>query len=364
MIVDEDISIVVQGPVLKDSALNITSETTAMVCYRLKHLFPKAELILSTWEGTAVENIPYDKVIYNKDPGATWFNYENYTLLNNCNRLIVSTHAGIKAATRKYVLKVRSDLFLVSKSFLNYFYQFPLFNESSRFVKNRILAFSIYTTRGHKNSLFTMQRPFHISDWAYFGYKEDLLDLYDIPLTEEPEFSQWFLTRCKPFFDIEPHRLWKMPPEQYVTSSFLKKHIPLSLEHTADTSNDNMAWSEQLLVNNFLVLDQTQFSLISLKYVNFQLLFEPLLSRTAILYSTWLDNYCDHMSFSKKGLRIKYKIISSLRTCGYHIANNILRLVDGKSGRVSKIAAYLLKRKVATMTKDKNVLPSPAGKRL
>lgn len=343
MIQDKDISIVVQGPILRQSALGITDQTTKLVCTRLKYLFPQCELILSTWEGEEVQNIPHDKLILNQDPGATWFNYGNEQLLNNCNRLIVSTLAGIKAASRKYVFKVRSDLFLVSPHFLTYFDQFPLFNDTYKFVKNRIIAFSIYSITGHKTSLFTMHRPFHISDWAYFGYKEDLLDLYDIPLAEEPEFSQWFLTRCKTFFDFEPKRLWKMPPEQYVTSSFLRKHVALQFEHTADTAKNNMAISSRLLLNNFLVLDQTQFSLISLKYVNFQLLFEPLLSRTAIFYSTWLNDY---KKYNRHTGQTKYKLTLQIviRTICYRLFNFILRRVEGKSKNISRLVAYLIRR--------------------
>lgn len=343
MIKDSDISIVVQGPVIRESALNITDQTTQLVCARIKSLFPRAELILSTWENENTENIIYDKCVLSVDPGATWFNYGNEGLLNNCNRLIVSTQAGIKAATRPYVFKIRSDLFVCSSDFLNYFDRFSQYNEKYKFVKSRILAFSLYSTTGHKTSLFTMYRPFHISDWAYFGYKEDLEDLYTIPLTQEPEFSQWFLTRCKTFFDIEPDRLWKMPPEQYVTSSFLKKHIPLELEHTADIKNNNKALSTQLLVNNFLVLDQTQFALISLKYVNFQLLFEPLLSETAIFYSTFLNDYktTNKLSYYEY---VKLTIESMSRAVIYRILNPLLRIIEGKSKNISRLIGYFIKR--------------------
>lgn len=325
MIKEEDISIVIQGPILYKSKFNTSQEITKLVCKRARYLFPHSEIILSTWENENTTNLIFDKLVLNKDPGATWFNYENYDLLNNCNRLIVSTKAGIAAASGKYVLKIRSDLFIISKKFLQYFYKFPYFDKQYQFVKNRILAFSIYSIKGHKTCLFTMQRPFHISDWAYFGYQEDLYDLYDIPLTQEPEFSQWFLTRCKPFFDIEPARLWKMPPEQYVTSTFLKKYISIDFQHTADISNNNLNLSEKLLANNFLILDQTQFMLISLKYMNLQILFNSLLSRTAIFHSSWLNDYykyCCRCNLFKKFTNFSY-IIS--RKIIYHLLNFILR---------------------------------------
>ncbi len=126
-----------------------------------------------------------------------------------------------------------------------------------------------------------------------FGYKEDLLDLYEVPLIPDPEFSQWFLTRCKPFFDVAPSVLWKMPPEQHITSSFLKKHTTLHLEHTADTRNNMVEKSSQLLMNNFLVLDQSQFCFISLKHFCFQ--FSRGNHEWFIYHSTWLNDYCRYI---------------------------------------------------------------------
>lgn len=343
MIQDKDISIVIQGPVIYNSDLQAVDETTRLVCNRARQLFPESELILSTWEGENVHGIPYDQCIFNQDPGATWFNYKNYSLLNNCNRMIVSTQGGIKAASRKYTLKIRSDLFIISKKFLNYFYKYPLFNKRYQFVKNRILAFSIYSIKGHQTSLFTMERPYHISDWAYFGYTEDLQDLYDIPLTKEPEFSQWFLHRCKDFYDIEPGRLWKMPPEQYITSSFLAKKIRINLDHTNDVSNTNMQMSEKLLVNNFLVLDQSQFSLISLKYFKLQILFDPLLRNTAIHYHCWLDDYTAYCANSMVD-KVKYKLIIYWRKSVYFVLNRCLTSNKITINWLPKIIACLIKR--------------------
>ena len=353
MIRDSDISIVVQGPIIYNSAKNVTSETTKLVCERIRRLFPESELILSTWEGSDVTGIPFDKVIFNSDPGATWFNYQNYKLLNNCSRLIVSTRSGIEVASRKYVLKIRSDLFVISKSFLKYFYKFPHFDIKYKSVKNRIIAFSLYSIKGHKTKLFTMKRPYHISDWAYFGYKEDLFDLYNIPLPKEPQFSQWFSKRCKPFFDIEPDRLWKMPPEQYVTTQFLQKHFNINFDYTTDLSNDNEITSECLLANNFLVLDQTQFQLISLKYLNLQLLFDSLLSRTAIFYATWLEDYYKYFDLSRNANYYLYMIYVNWRKITYYIFNIVLRLINGKKQKISQLLALLIKfytRKWACLT--------------
>ncbi|AUH74278.1 WavE lipopolysaccharide synthesis family protein [Legionella sainthelensi] len=342
MISDKDISIVVQGPILTHSKYNLKANTTQLVCLRLKELFPQSELILSTWEGENVDNIPYDKLIFNKDPGATWFNYNEPKLYNNCNRMITSTLSGIQSASRKYILKVRSDLFIVSKNFLNYFDRYALYNDEYKFVKSRIIAFSMWSIQGHKTCHFTMPKPFHISDWAYFGFKEDLMSLYDVPLIEEPDFSQWFLTRCKSFHDIAPEVLWKMPPEQHITSSFFKKYIPLQFEHTADDSHENMKISSQLIMNNFLILDQTQFFLISLKHFCFQ--FSRANYEWFIYHNTWLKNY--HLFITKHHFlaKLKYKIFASIRNVGLFFLYKVLFFLNKYTQFINRSTAYLIKR--------------------
>lgn len=349
MIHDHDISIVVQGPILKSSLYDMTNQTTQFICQRLKHLMPESELIISTWLGEQVAHLPYDQCVLNTDPGATWFNYGDHQLLNNCNRLIASTRAGIAAAQRPYILKIRSDLFMVSKKFLNYFYKFPHFDPRYKFVKDRIIAFSLDTIKSHRtpmlmNPAFRMHRPFHISDWAYFGHRGDLWNLFDIPLVEEPEFSQWFLTRFKPFLDMEPHRLWKMPPEQYITVSFLKKFANIKFEHTNDTAHDNINLSEKMLTNNFLVLDQTQFSLISLKYIKLQLLFPTLLNKTAIFYHTWLQDYLKHCDVPRSVNYYRNKVTIKWRCLAYNVTNKLLRLINHKTHYINRVVAYYIKR--------------------
>jgi hypothetical protein len=40
--------------------------------------------------------------------------------------------------------------------------------------------------------------PFLPSDWFYFGLREDVLNLWSIPLAPEPENSSWFANRAHP----------------------------------------------------------------------------------------------------------------------------------------------------------------------
>lgn len=330
MIDDADISIVVQGPIIGESSYYITKETTKLVCARLRDLFPKSEIILSGSIGNDVTGIIHDKSISSEDPGGSWFDLDDPNFMNNCNRMIVSTLSGIKASSRKYVLKIRSDLFVLSKSFLEYFYKYQHFNEEYKFVKNRIIAFCIFTVKAHKGPQYTVKRPYHIGDWAYFGYREDMMNLYDIPLTEEPEFSQWFLYRQRGYKEIFPRRLWKMPPEQYVTSCFFKKFIAINFEHNADISNNNEILSEKLIANNFLVLDQNQFSLISLKHLTLQMLFDKYTFDTSIFFHSWLEDYYKYCNVPRDIFWLKQKLFILKQSFNYKIKNRILKILNKK----------------------------------
>ena len=63
MIKDREISIVLQGPIYKD--------ITSCVCKRMRDIFPEAEIIVSTWEGSDTSGLIYDILLENKDPGGT-----------------------------------------------------------------------------------------------------------------------------------------------------------------------------------------------------------------------------------------------------------------------------------------------------
>lgn len=61
MIPSEDISIIFQGA--------IHPIWTKIACKSAREHFSKATIILSTWEGSSVDGIEFDSVIFSKDPG-------------------------------------------------------------------------------------------------------------------------------------------------------------------------------------------------------------------------------------------------------------------------------------------------------
>ena len=257
-----DISVVVQGAVNR--------ELTPKCLVSIRKYFPGAEIILSTWEGTDVSGLEYDKLVLNKDPGGADCSVDGKGV-NNCNRELVSTLNGLKLANRKYALKTRTDILfknnnILKKKFLN------LKREKEySYLKDRVLVFSVYSRIYGIHNKTGQKTPilFHPSDWLYFGLREDIFSLFNIPLTNEPEFSQWFRNRPQTrngYQDVHPFRLWKFSPEAYIWTEYLRKNHHISIQDKLDITPENIKLSDHSLVNNFYMADQCQLGIKLAKY--------------------------------------------------------------------------------------------------
>ncbi len=127
----------------------------------------------------------------------------------NINRQICSRLAGIRAAERKYVLAMRSESVIDKRDFLQYIDKFESYDEKYRFVDHRIVIPASYpASRGEL---------FHIGDWYFLGYRNDLLKLWDIPYMEDSLYN-----RTQDDLLYNPHR--------YLITAFTRKFIPLHFE--------------------------------------------------------------------------------------------------------------------------------------
>jgi hypothetical protein len=119
MIDSKEISVVIQGPVYGTEHDPPDMQWTKLAADSIRHHLPKAEIILSTWQEVDSKFITYDKLIVNTEPPPI----KNLPsdVNPNLNRLICTTANGIKASTREYVLKIRSDMSLAGTSFLSFF---------------------------------------------------------------------------------------------------------------------------------------------------------------------------------------------------------------------------------------------------
>ena len=267
----KDISVVVQGAISK--------EETPKCLKSVRKILPDAEVILSTWEGSDVSALEglYDVLLLNKDPGAgIIFKTETTTKYNNVNRQIVSTKEGLKKATRTYAMKIRSDSILSSSDFLKYFDLYPKTDEKYKVFNHKILAATVATRFGFDdyiegNRIKPIKLAFHVSDWWFFGLKEDLIKYFDTELVKEPEFSSYYKLdenkdKFNPYIYLEETYL-RFAAEQYIALECFRKNTgEIHAEHAGDVPDELTEKSRKYLINNFIFLEYGQSGIFFNKY--------------------------------------------------------------------------------------------------
>lgn len=235
-----DISVVVQGAV---------NAKLTPVCLRSirKHL-PGAEIILSTWQGTDVSNLDYDKLVLNDDPGDSGFR-DVAKNPDNTNRQITSTINGLKQATRKYAVKLRTDFEVTGTGFLKFFdckYKRRFLSRRFRLFEHRVLILYNF-----------FDYPFSVADFFMFGLTKDLIKMWDIPLVS-PEESMWMLNHTPTNPGIYPTRIQsslRYFPEMHIGINCMKKCQPnimdLLPDYTASCKKADIL-NEKFIMNNFI----------------------------------------------------------------------------------------------------------------
>lgn len=274
-----DIGVVVQGPVVHG--------VTRLCLESVRRQLPSAQVVLSTWRGSDVSGLDFDLLVECDDPGAHVC-HRRLPNLYNLNRQIVSTREGLKAVTRPYAVKLRSDLVLCGCGFLAHWAAYPLRSPDLRLFQERVINCSVYAQNPRRHQ----PTPLHPGDWFFFGRIEDLLLLWDTPLAPEPETSRWFVDRERPQPDWYPHLLHRYFPEQYLWLSLLKRQgVEVSLEHPWDLSPQNLELTERSFANNLILLEPQRIGLRSLKHT-----LKLDAWATVFSYGEWLRlyrRYCD-----------------------------------------------------------------------
>lgn len=247
----KDISVVVQGAVDKT--------VTPRCIESIRKYLPDAQIILSTWAGTGVTELDYDKVILNPDPGG--FPMSPWET-NNVKRQIASTLEGLKQANRKYALKIRSDMQLISSSFLEYFDKFNSYDKNWHFLKKRIIIPSLITRDPR-----IWESPMCPSDWCSFGLREDMLSLWNIDFPTEEE-QQWFKYHQRPLsvqYYYDP-LISRFNPEQFIWIGFVKKFVKnLHAQHMFDINERSIFETLSSFANNLIILSERQYGIKFLK---------------------------------------------------------------------------------------------------
>lgn len=258
MINSAEISVIVQGAVNKDYIYE---------CLRgIRTHLPDAEIILSTWQGSEIQGLDFDRLVLSPDPGGTICDFK-YNTINNVNRQLTSTQNGLKYASRPYCLKIRSDAIINGDEFINYWNKFPERNPYFKLFTNRVMLSTIYSRERSDQHGGGLPTPFHPSDLWFFGATSDILKYFEgtEPMTQM-EMGNWSFKYPNrlPY----QYNLWRYSPEQYFFLSYLRRHggLEIQFDDWSDWSPINISLSKQLIYNNFIFLGMKQSQIFHPKH--------------------------------------------------------------------------------------------------
>ncbi|MEM1059837.1 MAG: WavE lipopolysaccharide synthesis family protein [Verrucomicrobiota bacterium] len=256
-----EIDVVVQGAVAGRPGDPPHQRLTEQCLANFRRILPGARLILSTWEGADVSGLDFDELVTSADPGGqTYLTRGGRKRALNMNRQIVSTRAGLQAASRPLALKFRTDVTLSHGGFLDYWGRHPVRAERWKVLGERVLV------PGHFSpSPYRMARQgFVLSDWATFGRLEDVRRVWSLPLVpdEDMDYYERHPERAHP---LEGART-RYAPEQYLWLHLLRSHHKMPCEHQWDFGPHNVEAHQLLLANNTVVLEPARFGLRFRKY--------------------------------------------------------------------------------------------------
>lgn len=270
LISQSEVSIVIQGGIL-NSSRELDKNFTFNLNLTLNN-FPKSEIIVSTWKADdAIEDTlrniyPGIKFLFNEDVGSISSNVDGVNVVSNINRMLVSSVEGLKCASKKYSIKMRTDSYLYNDNILSCL--------SDYFLENKFLSvedierqeeYKVFGRHLINCNLFARnpysQLPFlyHPGDIMVAGLTQDVLDFFDIPLADESIFHH-----CKSMMNS---CYMRFVPEQYVWVKNLERSI-CGFEFLGNFSRNaaEVERSEKLYVNNFLPLDSVKLGFVWRKH--------------------------------------------------------------------------------------------------
>lgn len=330
-----DLSIVFQGPVVQRGPEARFSTEEALLAAR--SLFPDATLILSTWSGSPVPDVPRLRTVLSDDPGAVRFS-DRDPKLNNLNRMLLSTRAGLAASATTFALKLRTDMMPTSTGFIALWERLGIEPRQYGIFARRLLAYPVYTLAFEKGER-TMPKPFHVSDWAFFGLRADIETLFRVPDVVEPGFSRFFEGRgATGGFDTFPDHLWRYTPEQYVVYSAFSRRFPeVRFDHKRDYDRRNIRASRVAIPNNFVILDPDQWALRHAKPFYDRPLheFDPICYPGFIQFGGFVRGHLRHVGWISPSLLVGSQLrllrsraafrIRALRAAGRRLGRRLFR---------------------------------------
>ena len=235
------LSVVVQGPVTRRSDGG-DRRCIEDVLASLRLVFPDAQLILSTWQGTDTSGLDADVIVRSEDPGPIIY---GHPMINpsNVNRMTKSVLGGLAVASESFCIKTRTDALFTSSAIAD----LPQHVPGNGFpLESRIHITSLGT-----KSVATTLMPLHFSDLIHFGTTRDLIRLWSNKPCRWDEIYHTRITRDGPL------RYMRMGPEQALYSGFLRRcGIEVTLDDVITRDEGLVATSINALCAGFDLFDE------------------------------------------------------------------------------------------------------------
>ncbi len=240
MIFDNELSFVVQGPIINTGIYN-----TKEVLLSIRKNFPNSEIVLSTWKGENIQNLEFDKLATSELPESIKLTSKRTC---NVNRQIVSTYEGIKIATRKYLVKTRTNTLFDSNILLTKFELKP----TNSIFRSYIFTIDLFTRNQYKASINSYHDGFlhHPSDILLIGLRTDLKKLFSCK-------------HAKIETMINRNGLGILVPEQYIWMSLLlRKRIIRNFKNCIVKHNPKSCYiSEKTIFDNFKIYNSVSLGI-------------------------------------------------------------------------------------------------------
>lgn len=245
------LAIIIQGlPEYRD---DFTLETVRLY----KAIFPGAHIIISTWDTVDDEILSeYIKeechIVISKSFNECGFGNVNYQICTTFNGLLKAKELG---AT--FSLKCRSDLRIYKEfafEYLKSLLELIPIDDHQLGTNGRIITLS-----AGQGQMFY---PNWLQDYLYFGYTDDLIDLFDIPYSNRHIHSSGNYLKKEYHPCTAEDMCREEVPEVYITKRFLEKHIQVK---------DSVEAWWQLLGRYFIILGDDDLNSFWNKYDHFSL---------------------------------------------------------------------------------------------
>lgn len=284
------LSIVVQGGLFQGNLVE-----TANHCRHWRELFPQAEVILAisvtdVIGGRRENGLLADVKLVSKHVEDGHLQFALQIILDSCDKVVLSEAAlplppikndspklnnmnlqlaaakqGLAHTSGAYVLRIRSDMVFLDRSFLQQYIEGCFLARGSVAVfKQRVMISWLYTLNP-----FTVERmPLHFSDWFHFGLTDDVRQIWSAPSISLRD-SMYFRTRKHAPGSNTRERQFniRLAVEQHIIYHCFKQSRPdLTLEYNNDTTSVDL--SLDILVDNFVICDLARAHCVFEKYAS------------------------------------------------------------------------------------------------